>query len=371
MTSAEGAVRDALKKADIEIGGSRPWDIQVHNDGLYSRILHEGNLGLGEAYMDGWWDCDQLDEFFVRVLRARLNDRANLTWPVIWGWLTGYFTNAGRRSKAFEVGERHYDAGNDLYEKMLDRRMTYTCGYWKYSKTLDEAQEAKLDLVCRKLDLKPGMKVLDIGCGWGSFLKFAAEKYGITGVGLTVSKEQAVLAENMVQGLPIEIKLQDYREVQGTFDRVVSLGMFEHVGYKNYRKFMEVVSRVLTPEGLVMLHTIGSNTSSRTGDAWLDKYIFPNGMLPSIAQIGRAIENLFYMEDWHNFGPDYYRTTLAWMKNIDAHWAELGPKYGDRFYRIWRYYLLSCGAAFKARHMQLWQIVLSPRGYTEEYKFLR
>ena len=372
MTSAERAVREILKSADIEINGSRPWDIQVHNPGLYARALRSGNLGLGEAYMDGWWDAEAMDEFFCRILRARLDEQVKLTWPVIQGWLAGFLTNTGRRGKAFEIGEKHYDIGNDLYQKMLDQRMTYTCGYWERgARNLDEAQEAKLDLVCRKLGLQPGMKVLDIGCGWGSFLKYAAEKYGVTGVGLTVSKEQVELARQMNGDLPIEIRLQDYREVTGSFDRVVSLGMFEHVGYKNYRKFMEIVSRVLKPEGLFLLHTIGSNNSVLSGDAWLNKYIFPNGMLPSIAQIGRAIENIFQMEDWHNFGPDYYKTTKAWMNNVSTHWPELQPKYGDRFYRMWRYYLLSCGAAFKARHMQLWQIVLSPRGFSGKYVSLR
>lgn len=372
MTSAERAVRDLLKTADIQIGGSRPWDINVRNPSLYGRILRSGNLGLGEAYMDGWWEAERLDDFFYRILRARLNERVDLTWPVIKGWLAGFLTNIGRKSKAFEIGEKHYDIGNDLYEKMLDRRLTYTCAYWQSgAKNLDEAQEAKLDLVCRKLGLKPGMTVLDIGCGWGSFLKFAAEKYGVTGVGLTVSKEQAELARQMLGELPVEIRLQDYREVEGSFDRVVSLGMFEHVGYKNYRKFMRLAERVLKPDGLFLLHTIGGNRSVRSTDAWIQKYIFPVGMIPSIAQIGRSLEGIFKMEDWHNFGPNYDLTLQAWMKNVDDHWPELQAKYGDRFYRMWKYYLLSCAGAFRSRELQLWQIVLSPRGYTEQYHSLR
>jgi cyclopropane-fatty-acyl-phospholipid synthase len=273
--------------------------------------------------------------------------------------------------KAFEVGEKHYDIGNDLYSRMLDKRMVYTCGYWKEAQNLDQAQEAKLDLVCRKIGLKPGQKVLDIGCGWGSFAKFAAEKYNAKVVGVTISKEQAEFASKLCNGLDVEIRIQDYRSVNEQFDHIVSLGMFEHVGYKNYKTFMRTAHKCLKDGGLFLLHTIGGNESVVSTDPWVHKYIFPNGMLPSIKQIGESIENLFVMEDWHNFGTYYDKTLQAWYENFKAHWNEISDKYNERFYRMWTYYLLMSAGAFRARSTQLWQIVLSKDGVSGGYKSIR
>lgn len=360
-----------LRRADVRVGGSRPWDIQVKNEKFYKRVLRQGNLGLGEAYMDGWWECRRLDLFIDRVIRADLRRKAPVSWAVLLGILLGLALNLQRKSKAFVIGERHYDIGNDLYRRMLDKRMVYSCGYWKDARDLDEAQEAKLELICRKLLLQPGMRILDIGCGWGSLAKYAAEKYKTEVVGITVSKKQAELARKSCKGLPVRIKVQDYRETAGKFDRVVSVGMFEHVGYKNYRTFMRVVRRLLKDDGLFLLHTIGRNTSAVSADPWISKYIFPNGMLPSVKQIGASIERLFVMEDWHSFGADYEKTLLAWFDNFDRSWGELKDKYRERFYRMWKYYLLSCAGAFRARSLQLWQIVLSPKGIPGGYRSFR
>ena len=269
------------------------------------------------------------------------------------------------------IGEHHYDKGNDLYKAMLDKRLTYTCGYWKKAKTLDQAQEAKLDLVCKKLNLKPGQKILDIGCGWGSFAKYAAEKYKVKVVGITVSKEQIAFAKKLCKGLPIEIRLQDYRDIREKFDHIVSLGMFEHVGVKNYRKYMKVVHRCLKDDGLFLLHTIGRNKSLTTSDPWAEKYIFPNSMLPSIKQIGESIEELFVMEDWHNFGTDYDKTLMAWFTNFRKNWNKIKKNYDERFYRMWKYYLLASAGLFRARKGQLWQIVLSKKGVPKGYNSIR
>lgn len=239
------------------------------------------------------------------------------------------------------------------------------------SQTLDEAQEAKLDLICRKLGVKPGEKILDIGCGWSSFGKFTAEKYGAGVVGITVSREQVEFGQKLCGGLPVEVRLQDYREVDEKFDHIVSVGMIEHVGYKNYRAYMEIAHRCLKDDGLFLLHTIGGNKSVHSVDRWMNKYIFPNGMLPSIKQLGDAIEGLFVMEDWHNFSADYDKTLMAWYGNIEKNWEKLKANYDERFHRMWRYYLLSCAAAFRARNNQLWQIVLSKRGVIGGYKSIR
>lgn len=372
MTSARVFVEELLKKADVQIGGSRPQDITVHDERLYNRVLRYGTLGLGEAYMDGWWDANELDTFIYLVLKAHLEKAVQINLTSIITVAKAFFFNLQAGKRAFKIGEEHYDLGNDLYEAMLDKRMVYTCGYWERgAKTLDEAQEAKLELVCRKIGLKKGDHILDIGCGWGSFAKFAAEKYGASVVGITVSREQVVLAEKNCAGLPVEIRVQDYRDVDEQFDHIVSLGMFEHVGVKNYRGYFEMVRRCLKKDGIFLLHTIGDNFSRVGGDPWIEKYIFPGGMLPSMAQLGKATEALFVMEDWHNFGADYDTTLLEWFKNFDAAWPSLREKYGDRFYRMWKFYLLSCAGCFRARNIHLWQIVLSPSGIPGGYKSIR
>ena len=366
------AIESLLAGAGITVDGSNPYDPQIHNEDFYGRVLRQGSLGLGESYMNGWWDCDKLDEFFHKVLEADIGQQVEGNLNILFGAAWNYILNTGRKSKAFEIGKHHYDIGNDLYRVMLDKRLTYTCGYWKNAKDLNEAQEAKLDLVCRKIGLKRGQSVLDIGSGWGSFIGYAAEKYGASAVGLTVSKEQKELANELYNNLPVETRLQDYRDINEKFDHVVSLGMFEHVGYKNYRTYMEVVHNALKNNGLFLLHTIGGNRSVRTADPWVAKYIFPNSMLPSLTQISEAIEGLFVMEDWHNFGADYDRTLMAWFKNFDAGWPNLKDKYGECFYRMWKYYLSSMAGAFRSRqNNQLWQIVLSKKGIAGGYKSIR
>jgi cyclopropane-fatty-acyl-phospholipid synthase len=370
-TEAKKLATEMLTLADIEIDGVRPWDIKVHNEALYNRVFKQGTLGAGESYMDGWWDADRLDEFFYRVFASNIDREFAFNWRLIPYFAQAILFNRQSKSKSRKVGEQHYDIGNDLYKAMLDKRMVYTCAYWDKADNLDDAQEAKLDLVCKKLHLKKGMTILDIGCGWGSFAKYAAEKYDVKVLGITISKEQVQLATELCKGLPVEIRLQDYRDVNQKFDRIVSLGMFEHVGSKNHRAFMEVAHRCLKNDGLFLLHTIGSNVSVHSTNPWTDKYIFPNGVLPSIKQIGASIENLFIMEDLHNFGSNYDRTLMEWFKNFDKHWDKLKGKYGERFYRMWKFYLLSSAGGFRSRKLQLWQMVLSKNGIPGGYKSVR
>lgn len=363
-------VAGLLTSAGLEINGPRSFDPKIHDFRLFDRVLAQGSLGLGEAYMENWWDCDDLSEFFHRIYRARLDEKAS-TPLSLWHSAKAWLLNPQSRRRSRHVGRTHYDLDNDLYRAMLDRRMVYTCGYWKDARDLDEAQEAKLDLVCRKLGLERGMHVLDIGCGWGSFLKFAAAKYGIRGVGITVSREQARLARELCSGLDIEIRLQDYRQLDGVFDRVVSLGMYEHVGYKNYSTFAKIAARCLKDDGLFLLHTIGGNKSETCTDPWIEKYIFPGGMIPSIAQIGRSLEGRFVMEDWHNFGTDYDRTLVSWYENFHRNWPKLSGRFDPTFYRCWKFYLLGCAGSFRARKNHLWQIVLSKDGVANGYASLR
>jgi len=367
-SSASRIITDLLGKADIKINGTRPWDMRLHDPRVPERVLASANLGLGESYMDGAWDCDRIDELFTHILRAKL-DRQISPAKLILHVLKAKLLNLQTAKRAWQVGEQHYDIDNDLYMAMLDKRMTYTCGYWADgAKTLDEAQEAKLDLICRKLGLKPGMRLLDIGCGWGSLMGFAAERYGVSCVGVTISKEQAQLGAARYKGLPIEFRLLDYRNLNERFDRIASIGMFEHVGPKNYRTYMQVAQRCLTDDGLFLLHTIGKNQRGTAPDPWIDKYIFPNGVIPAISEISEAIGDLFVVEDLHNFGADYDRTLMAWYENFEKAWPRFADKLGQRFYRMWRYYLLSCAGAFRARDIQLWQWVLSKHGVAGGYR---
>ena len=363
-------VETLLEEADVRIGGDRPWDIEVHDDRLFAHVLGHGSMGAGESYMDGWWDCPQLDELCARILRARLNLKLggrHLLLP----YLKARLLNLQTPSRAFQVGQRHYDIGNDLYRAMLDQRMIYSCGYWRNAANLDEAQEAKLDLCCRKLGLEPGMTLLDIGCGWGGTLRFAVQRYGVKGVGVTVSKEQAKLATETCRGLPVEIRLQDYRALDERFDRILSIGMFEHVGVKNYPAFMHTVKRCLAPDGRFLLHTIGRSSSAARNDPWIERYVFPNSLLPSAKQITTAAEGNFVLEDWHAFGPHYARTLMAWYANFNAAWSELKAHYDERFYRMWTFYLLTSAGSFRARANQLWQVLFSSSGIEGSYEVPR
>ena len=359
-----------LDIAKVNINRNNPSDIQVHDDRFYQKVLAEGSLGLGESYMEGLWDCNELDGFFYKILKADLGERAK-KGGLFWDILRSKIINLQDKSKAFGIGEKHYDIGNELFQKMLDKRMVYTCGYWRDTDNLDDAQESKLELVCKKVRLKKRMKILDIGCGWGSFGKYAAENYGVEVVGITVSKEQVKLGNELCRGLPVEIRLQDYRDLNKKFDAIVSLGMFEHVGLKNYRTYMEIANKCLKDEGLFLLHTIGKNESTSLGDPWMDKYIFPNARLPSVKQIGDAIEKLFVLEDWHSFGQDYDKTLMAWHENFNKNWNNLKKDYDEKFKRMWDYYLLSCAGSFRARKNQLWQIVLSKNGIKNGYTSIR
>lgn len=357
-------------RADVRFDGSRPWDMKIHDERLWHRIVSDGSLGLGEAYMDGWWDCAALDDFFTHVLRSGI-EREVRSLGSIQLMLKAQLQNLQTPRRATDVAHRHYDLSLDLYRSMLDKQLIYSCGYWNTATDLDMAQEAKLSLICRKLALEPGMRILDIGCGWGGAARYAAETYGVTVKGITISEEQAHIARQTCAGLPVDIEVQDYRSLSGKYDRIMSIGMFEHVGYKNYRTYFEKARELLKPDGLFLLHTIGSNTSRRITDAWIEKYIFPNSMLPSAAQITQALENRFVIEDWHNFGPDYDKTLMCWHANFERQWTSLSGSFDERFRRMWNYYLLSSAATFRVRSSQLWQVLLSPRGIPGGWKTVR
>jgi len=370
--SVKQRLLSALNDIDVHIGGDRPWDITLHDERLFHRVGRTGLLGLGDAYVDGWWDCPSIDRLFDRALRADLPRMFRFQPATIIRYGLEKLFNRQSLPRARNNIHRHYDLGNDLFETMLDEHMAYSCGYWRHAENLNQAQEAKLDLVCRKLGLEPGMRVLDVGCGWGSFVKYAAEEYGCRVVGITLSREQAEYARRSCKGLQVEIRLQDFREVDEHFDRIASIGMFEHVGPKNHRGFMQMMRRCLSPEGLGLLHTLALSRSwpnlSDSELIWTTNHIFPGGVLPSLSQIGKALDGLLIPKDLENFGNDYNHTLMAWHDNFTRNWPDLkGGQYDDRFYRLWTYYLLSCAGATRSRKYQVWQMVLSPLGLRGGY----
>jgi cyclopropane-fatty-acyl-phospholipid synthase len=354
-------IGDMLAGAGVTIDGDQPWDIQVHDPRLYDRVLRDGTLGVGEAFVEGWWDCEAIDQMIDRVIRARLLDTFGTSWALRAQVIRAHLLNL-QVTRAFEVGERHYDVGNDLYEAMLGPRMMYTCAYFKDTETLDGAQEAKLDLICRKIGLRPGMRVLDLGCGWGGFASFAAERYGARVVGYTVSRQQVAWAKEHFAHLPVDIRLDDYRKASGRYDAVVSIGLMEHVGPKNHRAYMELAARCLAPGGVAFIHTIGGASPRSHIDPWFDKYIFPNAAIPTLGQLATSMEEILVPEDVQNIGPHYDRTLMCWWSNFDEAWPRLRASYGDAFYRVWKYYLMASAAYFRARQHNLYQIVATPVG---------
>ncbi len=378
MSQSHAALlEDFLSKAGITVNGKQPWDMQVNHDGLFERIYKSPSLGAGESYTEGWWDCARLDEFFFRLFRYATVEQLYKKSTMAWFLLKHMLWNQQTMLRSRTVAQQHYDLNNDLYSAMLGKSMAYTCGYWKGAQDLTEAQYAKYDLICRKMRLQPNEQVLDLGCGWGGFAKFAAEHYDVVVTAVNISQEQMRVAKSLAAGLPITCYTADYRQPEIynpkniQFDKIISIGMCEHVGHRNYWKWFKLVRSMLKESGLFCLHTIGKNKSSHFADPWIRKYIFPNGMLPSMSQLAKTIEGIFIAEDIHNFGADYDKTLIAWHNNFKQHWEKFTSVYGENFYRLWSYYLLSCAGAFRARNLQLWQWILSPRGQHDGYDSVR
>ena len=365
-------IAELFAECGIAVNGAQAWDIHVHNPAVYHRVLRHGSRGAGDAYMDGWWDSDNLDETMTRLLAGSADARITrfLRLRHLGDMARLFFAFRHGAKRAFVVGERHYDIGNDIFEAMLDSRMIYSCGYWQTANDIETAQRDKLEMICRKLKLQPGEHLLDIGCGWGGLAHYAAANFGVKVTGITVSREQQALAQEKCTGLPVEIRLEDYRSTRGQFDKIVSVGMFEHVGTENHATYMDVAHRLLAPEGLFLLHTIGKQVSAPT-DPWIAHHIFPNSRVPAVSEMARAAARHFIVQDWHNFGPDYDRTLMAWLERFDAAWGGLAKRYDERFRRMWRFYLSVSAAAFRSRNLHLWQLMLTHQDARTEYRSIR
>ena len=365
--STESFFRELLARADITLNGNKPWDLKVRNDHALARVLREGSVGFGEAFMEGWFDCERIDELAHRAYQARLFEQVEVRQALI-ETLKVRLNPFGSRGRSHEVGEFHYDTGNDLFELMLDPNMQYSCGYWKRATTLEQAQRDKLELICRKLDLRPGQRLLDIGCGWTGLARYAARNFGVHVVGITVSKEQAEYGRERNNGLPIEIRIVDYRELNEQFDRIVSVGMFEHVGRRYYADYFAAAARCLKPDGLFVLHTVGYQKEEAI-NPWYDKYIMPGVEFPTVANVANAAGDELAFENLHVWdGSHYDRTLMAWWDRFHASWDRLkGKRYDERFYRMWQLYLQGCAGGFRADRMRVWQFVFSkdrtPGGY--------
>ncbi len=364
-------IEKLLNRAGLTINGPNDYDPQIFNEKLYARVLTGGSLAVGEAYMDGWWDAKHLDQFFYKIAAADLGDKFKYNWNLLRDYAGALLINQQTKMGSKKVAKEHYDLSAQLYESFLDPYNQYSCGYFKDTDSLNEAQEKKLDLICRKLQLTAKDRVLDIGCGWGGFAKYATTHYGCHVTGITISKEQVRYARQYTKRLPVKIKLLDYRDITDTYDKILSCGMMEHVGHKNYQEMMKIAHRHLADNGLFLLHTIGLNNTAVPFDPWIKKYIFPNSELPIAKHVLQSIEGLFVMEDWQNFGAYYDKTLMAWFENFDRAWPKLKEKHSEKFYRMWKYYLQSCAGAFRARKIQLWQMVLSKNGVAGGYKSVR
>jgi len=382
--------KEILNIAGIEINGKNPWDIKIHDDRFYKKVLSQGSIGLGESYMDGWWDCDELDQFFYRLLGSKIDEKIKKELSfgtkskIALKFLSAKLLNNQSISKSKKVAEMHYNLGNDFYQNMLDHEfMQYTCGYWKDAKNLQQAQIDKLKLICEKIHLpkktdKNKDKVLELGSGFGGFALFAAKNYNCNVLSYNISKEQVIYAREKSKNLPIEINEEDYRnamspENKEKFDKVVSIGMMEHVGPKNYKKFMELMNYCVKEKGLVLIHTISGIRAHDPShdDPWTKKYIFPGGHLPAVSEITKAAEGYFKIEDIQNFGHYYDLTLMSWYKNFDKNWPKFKDQYGEKFYRMWKYYLLSCAGGFRAGNICLFQVVLSKGNYGKTYVGVR
>ncbi len=362
-------IESLLEGTGVRLDGDRPWDIRVNRERLYRRALR-GSLGFGEAYIDGDWDCEALDELFRRLLSANTQKRPLIRAARAVKSLQSRLMNLQTRRRSRAVAEEHYDLDHRMYALFLGPWNQYTCCFFDGTDDLERAEVVKLEMLCDKLELRAGDRLLDIGCGWGGFAKYAASTRGCEVTGISLSDAQIHYATEYTRGLPVTIRRLDYRDLPDSglapFDKISIVGMIEHVGYKNYAGLLGIVHDMLKPDGLFLLHTIGNNERSTVVDPWIEKYIFRNSMAPAMSQLADASEGRFVIEDWENYGHHYVPTLQAWYERFNANWDRIrtlitARPFDERFRRMWNYYLMSSKAAFDVEHLHLWQLVMTRR----------
>jgi len=369
---ARKLVTNLFSRAGVTVNGPNPWDPQVHDTGFFDRVLTGGSLGFGESYMDGAWDVEQLDALVRRIIQVKATGSSVVTLNRFWHDLKSRLVNLQTRKGSLAIAEAHYNLDHRLYQQFLGPYNQYTCCFFNKAKTLEEAEVEKLEMICNKLQLKPGDKVLDIGCGWGGFARYAAQTRNCKVTGISISREQIAYARKYTAGLPVEIVESDYRDLprlyaSGHFDKVAIIGMIEHVGYKNYRQLFEIVHQLLNDEGIFLLHTIGNSATTTVVDPWIEKYIFRNSMAPSMAQLAKSAEELLVIQDWENYGHYYGPTLAAWHRNFNENWENIrtiegAQRFDERFRRMFNYYFLACKAGFETEHVYLWHLVMTKQG---------
>ena len=355
-----------LDEAGVTLDGPEPWDPQLNDPRAVRRMIGGGSLGIGEAYMDGEWDCDRLDELARRIMLVDGVDRLLAGWRKALHLVYDKLVNRQNQQRATAVAELHYNLDARFFEQILGESMVYSCAYWRDADSLTEAQLAKLDLVCRKLDLQPNDRLLDIGCGWGSLANHAAEHYGCEVVGVSIAAEQVAFAKERFTNPKIRFVCDDYRSLPEydlkPFDKIASVGMFEHVGTRNYETFMNIVDKQLRTGGRFLLHTI----LGKGQDPWLTKYIFPNGVLCDLQTIMKSVPTSLVLEDLQNLRSDYGKTLHAWYDNLNAAREVDERLQDDRFYRMWRFYLLTSVGGFTAgSRLQVDQMLFTKGGAPE------
>ncbi len=352
-----------LKGKEYRIGDGDPaFTVIFHKEIPLTALTTSTSLALGEAYMDGDLEIEgdlynALDHFLGQMGKFSTDESALKKL---------IFSSTGKKNQEKEV-QSHYDIGNDFYKLWLDETMSYSCGYFLHEDdSLYQAQVNKVDYILKKLHLSQGMSLLDIGCGWGFLLIEAAKKYGVHGMGITLSREQYEAFNRRIKeqnlGDLLEVALMDYRDLpkmNRTFDRVVSVGMVEHVGRRNYQLFMDCAKKVLKPGGLFLLHFI-SALKEHAGDPWIKKYIFPGGVIPSLREmLSCAAEDDFHTLDAENLRLHYNRTLLCWDKNYREHMDQIREMFDERFVRMWDLYLAACAATFHNGIIDLHQVLFS------------
>lgn len=364
---AKYIITQILNDAKIKLGK----DLVVYSDDVYLEWLCNGQLGIGETYMAGKWEAtgSTLDEIFTKLMGLPWEKKRKLfkSWNTKFATIAARLTNYQSKARAGMIGAHHYDLGNDFFELWLDSCMQYSCAYWKNAETLEEAQLNKLRMIAQKLKLEPGMKVLEIGFGWGGLACFLAKNYSVHVTGITVSEQQLHGAKKKAESLGLEsvtdFHYADYREMKGEYDRVVSIAMMEAVGYKNLKDYYSTISRCLKPGGIALVHTIANNRSFKTSSnaPWIIKYIFPNGFLPSMSQMAKFSEGNLVIEDVQNIGPDYDRTLLEWNQRFQQAVSNGEIFKSKVFVRMWEFYLLYCAAGFRTRSNQVYQVAYTKR----------